>query len=151
MATAFSDQSFRKRLAVHQCLCGSLCVPIVWLSEVKGLSQDCIWLLAWTHYKTGNVRIILVADIPLCWEYISKTKLNIYSVWYKCTLLLLLLLLLLFYHWLLISTSTDHHQTNIYKQNLKILVHIVQKRQFYGIPYTFTSSLYNYIIIKIYY
>jgi len=31
-----------------------------------------------------------------------------------------------------------------YLQKLKMLVHIVQKRQFYGIPFTFISSLYNY-------
>ena len=39
----------------------------------------------------------------------------------------------------------DHHQANIYKKkkNLKMLVHTVHKHQFYGIPFTFTNSLYN--------
>ena len=37
----------------------------------------------------------------------------------------------------------DHHQANIYK-NLKKLLHIVHKYQFYGIPFTFINSLHNY-------
>jgi hypothetical protein len=52
-------------------------------------------------------------------------------------------ILLLFYYWLLLSASKGHNQASIYKK-LKMLVHIVQKRQFYGIPFTFISSLYNY-------
>jgi len=55
----------------------------------------------------------------------------------------ILLLLLLFCYWLLFSSSKVHHQASIYKI-LKMLVHIVQKRQFYGIPFTLISSLYNY-------
>jgi len=32
----------------------------------------------------------------------------------------------------------------IFTENIKILVHIVQKLPFYGIPCTFINSLYNY-------
>jgi len=40
--------------------------------------------------------------------------------------------LLLFHYWLLVSASMDHHQGNIYqKKNLKMLVHIVEKRKFF--------------------
>jgi len=37
-------------------------------------------------------------------------------------------ILLLFYYWLLVSPSKGHHQANIYKKKLKMLVHIAQKR-----------------------
>jgi len=37
--------------------------------------------------------------------------------------------LLLFYYWLLVSASKGHHQANIYKKKLKMLLHIVQKHQ----------------------
>jgi hypothetical protein len=50
--------------------------------------------------------------------------------------LLLLLLLLLLYYWLLVLASKDHTQAIICKK-LKMLLHIVQKRKFYGIPFTF--------------
>ena len=41
-------------------------------------------------------------------------------------------ILSLFYYWLLVSASKERHQPNIYKKkkNLKMLVHLVQKRQF---------------------
>ena len=59
--------------------------------------------------------------------------------------LFILLLLLLFYYRLQVSASKGHHQANIYKKKkLKILVHLVQKRQFYGIPFVFISRLYYY-------
>jgi hypothetical protein len=61
-----------------------------------------------------------------------------YVVWQNFIFILLLLLLL--------ATSFSlkkPHQANI-KKKLKMLVHIVQKPQFYGIPFTFISSLYNY-------
>jgi len=55
---------------------------------------------------------------------------------------------LLFCYWQLVSASKGHHQANIYKtkqkKKLKMLVHVVQKRQFYGIPFTFIISLCNY-------
>jgi len=54
-----------------------------------------------------------------------------------------ILLLLLFYYWLLVSASEGRHHASIYKM-LKMLVHIIQKRQFYWIPFTFTNNLYNY-------
>jgi hypothetical protein len=47
----------------------------------------------------------------------------------------LLLLLLLLFYWLVVSASEVHAQANIYKK-LKMLLHIVQKRKFYGIPFT---------------
>jgi hypothetical protein len=53
----------------------------------------------------------------------------------------ILLLLLLLYYWLQVSASNGHHQANTYKKKLKMLVHIVKKRQFCGIPLTFTSGL----------
>ena len=37
--------------------------------------------------------------------------------------------LLLFYYWLLVSASKGHHQANIYKKKLKMLLHIVRKHQ----------------------
>jgi len=52
-------------------------------------------------------------------------------------------ILLLFYYWLLVSASKGHHQANIYDKP-KMLVHILQKRHLYGIPFTIISSLYNY-------
>jgi len=56
-----------------------------------------------------------------------------------------MLILLLLYYWLLVSASKGHHQANIHKKKkLKILVHIVQKCQFYGISFTVIRSLYNY-------
>ena len=51
------------------------------------------------------------------------------------------------YYWLIVSTSEGHRQPKIYKKKkkkLKMLVYIVRKRQFYGIPFTFISSIYNY-------
>jgi len=48
--------------------------------------------------------------------------------------------LLLFHYWLLVSASKGQHQTNIYKK-LKMLVHIVQKGRYYGIPVTIITSL----------
>jgi len=54
-------------------------------------------------------------------------------------------ILSLFYYWLLVSASKGHHQANIYKKKkLQMLVHIVKRRQFYGIPFPFISALYNY-------
>jgi len=40
----------------------------------------------------------------------------------------------------------EHHQANIYnnKKKLKMLVHIVQKSQLCGVPFTFIDSLFNY-------
>ena len=55
---------------------------------------------------------------------------------------------LLVYYWLLVSASKGHHQANIYKE-LKMLVHMVQERQFYGIPLTFFTSLYNYCQLSV--
>ena len=42
----------------------------------------------------------------------------------------------------------DHHQANTTK-NLKMLVHKVHKYQFYGIPFTFTNSLYKYQLLDV--
>ena len=50
---------------------------------------------------------------------------------------------IILYYWLLILGSEVEHQANIYKTR-KMLVHIVQNRQFYGILFTYISSLYNY-------
>ena len=61
-----------------------------------------------------------------------------YSIWHNY-----LFILLLFYYWLLVLASIGHHQANVYKK-LKMLVHIVQKRRFYGIPFTIIRSPYNY-------
>jgi hypothetical protein len=58
-----------------------------------------------------------------------------------------MLILSVFYYWLLVSALKGHHQANIYpptKKNLKMLVHIVQRRRFYGNPLKFISGLYNY-------
>jgi len=52
-------------------------------------------------------------------------------------------IVLLFCHWLLAAASIGHHQASIYKK-LKMLVHVAQKLQFYGIPFTFIISLCNY-------
>ena len=38
-------------------------------------------------------------------------------------------ILLLYYYWLLVLGSVDHYQANIYKKNLKMLVHILQEHQ----------------------
>ena len=38
----------------------------------------------------------------------------------------------------------DHHQANFYLKKLKIFVHTVHKYQFYGIPFAFINSVYNY-------
>ena len=54
--------------------------------------------------------------------FINKMKLYMYSIWHNYVNILLF-----FYYWLLVSTWQDHHQANIYKKNLKTLVHIVQK------------------------
>jgi len=48
--------------------------------------------------------------------------------------------LVLFYYWLVLLASKGHHQANIKKKKIKMLVHIVQKHQFYGMPYAFISS-----------
>jgi hypothetical protein len=80
--------------------------------------------------------------MPEIWHcevpYFDTIKLNVYSVWHDCMFILLLL-----YYWLLISASKCHHHANICKI-FKILVYILQKPQFYGIPFTFISSLYSY-------
>ena len=61
-----------------------------------------------------------------------------YPVWHNY----MFILLLPFYYWLLVSASKDHHQTNIKKKKkLTMLVHIAQKRQVYGIPFTNVTSL----------
>jgi len=74
-------------------------------------------------------------------DIFNTMKLNMYSVWHNYVFILLLLL----YYWLQVSALKGHHQANIYKK-LKMLVHTAQKRLFYGIPFTFISSLV--IIIK---
>ena len=51
-------------------------------------------------------------------------------------------ILLLFYYWLLVSAPKGHHQANIYKKP-KIAGAYSTKHKFYGIPFTFLSSLYN--------
>jgi hypothetical protein len=54
----------------------------------------------------------------------------------------LTIILLLCCYWLLVSASKDHHQANIYrKKNPKMLLHVVQKHLFYGIPCTTITSL----------
>ena len=46
-----------------------------------------------------------------------------------------MVILLLCYYGLLVPASKSRHQASIYeKEKLKMLVHIVQKRQFCGIP-----------------
>jgi len=45
--------------------------------------------------------------------------------------------------WLLVSAPMDRHRASISKK-LKVVVHMVQKHQFYGIPFTFINKLYNY-------
>jgi hypothetical protein len=92
-----------------------------------------------TADSTSINYIVLVEDIQLCLKYINKLKLTMYSVWHNYTFILLLL----FYYWLLVSASKGYHQADIYKK-LKMLVHIVQKCQFYGIPFTLIRSLYTY-------
>ena len=86
----------------------------------------------------GRVYLVLVEEIPLCLRHINKIKLNMYSIWHDY-----MIILLLFYYWLLVSASKGHHHANIYKI-LKMPAHLVQKHQFYGIPFTFISNLYNY-------
>jgi hypothetical protein len=50
---------------------------------------------------------------------------------------------IIFYYWLLVSASKGENQASIYKKP-KMLLHILQNRQFYGIPFTSISILYNY-------
>jgi hypothetical protein len=63
---------------------------------------------------------------------------------YALRLTQLYVYLLLFCYWLLVSASKVHHQANIYKKKLKMLVHLVQKRQVCGIQFTFVCGLYIY-------
>jgi hypothetical protein len=57
-------------------------------------------------------------------------------------------IVLLLYYWLLVLASQGHHQANIYNNNkkTKMLVHIAQKWQLYGIPFTLISG--RVIIVK---
>ena len=106
-----------------------------------------VWYYVPKSGMLGWVYFVLVKDIPLFLKYINKIKLNMYSVWHNYMFIIIIIIIIiiiaLFYYWLLVSSSKGHHQANVYKI-LKMLVHIVQKRQFCGIPFTFISSLYNY-------
>jgi len=53
-------------------------------------------------------------------------------------------ILLLFYYWLLVSASKGHHQANIDKKLKNAGAYSAKTLIFYGIPFTFISSLYNY-------